>query len=212
MAKHAPPRLAAASMRALAISTGLDPHALAMLDEAIERADAYPPPAVLRLPAWDDDDDMALWLNERLDAERQAFDNMELVPDAMMVRAGRMELAAQTPDDYAIAQALDLNYEPLRSLLDNGASVRVQRWTAQRLPRGFAARKVPPRQKAAKLKRLRAADDMPRIKRLWRKYYGHKGYGQHERLVRFAAKRWGLSADALMNLVRLSHSDRRRRY
>jgi hypothetical protein len=168
------------------------------MDRATERSEtqlAALLPAIPPKPDWDDDEAMAAWLDAMLTAEEVRYDLERAPALTVFKKSGSVLLVAKTPEDYAIDQALNLNFEPIAKLLDVGASLHVQRWIAKRLREGgFAARTT----QSDKRELLAAADDVPRIKRLWREHFGRGNRASGMKTtVEFAAERHSVGLHSL---------------
>ncbi len=149
--------------------------------------------AIPAKPDWNDDEAMAAWLDAVLKIEKFEED----------AREHEVREWEGSTDHYVIDQALELNYEPLARHLEWGAPSRfVLKWIGSRLREmqsgrpGFAVRTKQSEKKAL----LDAADDVPRIKRLWREHYGRVNRGENGNLktaIVFAAERHGVDKRSL---------------
>jgi hypothetical protein len=150
-------------------------------------------------PAFEDKEGMLLWLTKQLDL----FWDSELMWEVRYQAAqpiGLWDIREGGPvEDDAVNAALNLDYGPLVKRLRSGrASPELIKWVAGYIESGGFAKKKTKQQRITGSLGWLAAQDVPHIKRLWRKHYGRKRdeRGQlHYEAIRFAALVRGLDED-----------------
>ena len=160
----------------------------------------------LKTPEWDDDTKMRFWLEIQLDTELEQ-DGASVTPDILHERTLKFR-PRNPPDLVARLRSGEATADDLNWIADH-----IER--GQRIPRRPRGRpSLPKTERRLKTKNLTwlAAADVPRIKKLWKKYY-NKNYGVHVRACSFAAERWELGengTEKLITYLRRSRNDPRR--
>lgn len=149
-------------------------------------------------PRWDAPKGaMSAWLKAMLKGERVIHELVEApLPDSVRMQDGKK---TRVYEERIIAAAEELDYRPLATELEAGASRRLQRYVAHKLlTGGFAARKP-----ASKRALLRAADDVAHILRIWRTHYGRRNRAKNLANAEDIAAQWhGVSVASLCGFLK----------
>ena len=149
-----------------------------------------------QLPAWDDDDAMEVWLNEKLDDQlTDDINEANKIADHGKIRDWLVS-------DGPALETAEKNWDPIPL---RKRYPEIARWiNPPKLPQG---KHIPSRRQYAldddDLKVRAAVADILRIRNLWRKHYRRVRRTRGETSAEFfAAKRWDVSEEKVRNRMK----------